>query len=172
MIEVLATHELNEQRLKQALLFCGSASKLEASKVGWIPFAAYQGAHDQGRILICFNNDDIVGFCLWQQRFDEVKIYQIWVRQDARLILHGRALCTELATRTIARRGRLIRLWCAQDLAANIFWHSLGFENRGWRWGPKRTSKRRHNLWVKSTLEIISEATVPLPTATQNESVG
>lgn len=117
-------------------------------KVGWIPLAAYAGAHAQGRILVCYNNDDLVGFCMWAQKFDEVKIYQIWVREDARMILHGKALIGDLARRRINHRARLVRLWCAQDLSANLFWRALGFTFRGWRHGPKRTSKRRHYLWV------------------------
>ena len=149
MIEVRATHELQPFELDDALKFCGSASKLEAYKVGWIPLAAYRGATLQRRLLICFNNEEKVGFCLWKHSFGDMAIYQIWVRPDARLILHGKAIVAKLHDIGQSLNCRLLKLWCAEDLAANIFWLQIAFEKKGWRHGPKRTSKRRHLLWTQ-----------------------
>lgn len=161
-VQVIATHQMLPNELDDALKFCGSASKLDAHKVGWIPLAAYTGATKQRRVLICYNNGDKVGFCLWRHSFGDLAIYQIWVRPDARLILHGRAIVHELNTIGLERRARLIRLWCAEDLTANLFWRQIGFEEIGWRHGPKRTSTRRHLLWTQkirpSLLELHTES--------------
>jgi len=148
-VVVRPTHEMGEAELSASLFFCRSGSKEDAHAVGWIPAAAYRGATLQRRLLICYNNDDRVGYCLWKQRYDEICIYQIWVRNDARLILHGRALCDFLDNMPLERPARHVRLWCAEDLAANIFWKALGFNYHGWRHGPKRTSKRKHFLWIR-----------------------
>jgi len=148
-IEVHAVHTLTPNAQADAIAFCGSGSKLEAYKVGWIPLAAYTGAIKQRRLLICTNNDDKVGFCMWRHSYGDLAIYQIWVRPDARLILHGRAIVLALHTIGTQRRARLLRLWCGEDLAANLFWEAIGFENNGWRHGPKRTSTRRHLLWTQ-----------------------
>ena len=149
MIEVRATHEMDPAEREDAIQFCGSGSNLEAYKVGWIPLAAYYGATLQKRLIVCYNNDDKVGYCLWQHSFGDIACYQIWVRPDARLILHGRAIVDRLNRIGYERNARLVRLWCGEDLAANTFWAALGFTNEGWRHGPKRTSKRRHLLWTQ-----------------------
>lgn len=157
MIELRATHELQPFELDDALNFCGSASKLEAYKVGWIPLAAYRGATLQRRLFICFNNNEKVGFCLWKHSFGDMAIYQIWVRPDARLILHGQAIVEKLHTIGRRKNCRLIKLWCAEDLAANVFWKQIGFEEKGWRHGPKRTSKRRHLLWTQRVSPALAQ---------------
>jgi hypothetical protein len=74
---------------------------------------------------------------------------QIWVRRDARLIEHGRALIDHLEDAHARRLNAWqLRAWVAEDLEANLFWPQIGFVYRGWRWGPARRA-RRHNLWTR-----------------------
>lgn len=149
MIQVIPAHVLGPNALANALRFARAGSGTDADKVGWIPLAALRQGVVERRLHICYNNDDHVGYCFWQQRYDELKIYQIWVRQDARMILHGRALVDALEAEPRQRAARLVRLWCAEDLAANVFWEAIGFTKKGWRHSPHRTATRRHLLWVR-----------------------
>jgi len=142
------TRDLDRRQQREALLFCYSGSKLDANSIGWLPHAAYDNRHDRGEILTLHRNDDLVGFVLMSRPspYGELRCLQIWVRRDARMILHGRTLINKLEEIGRLRHCSCLRLWCAQDLAANLFWELLGFKKRGWRWGPAKVP-RRHNLW-------------------------
>ena len=158
------TRDLDVSQQRAALLFCYSASKLDANSIGWLPKQAYDNRHERGELLTLYNNDDLVGFVLMSRPspYGELRCLQIWVRRDARMMIHGRALIDELDTIAEQRHCWLLRLWCAEDLAANLFWEALGFQKRGWRWGPAKTP-RRHNLWTR---RVSPSSQLPAATAT------
>lgn len=162
MIQVLPAHVLGPNALAEALRFCKSGSGTDADKVGWVPLGALRQGVIERRLHICYNNADHVGYCFWQQRYDELKIYQIWVRQDARMILHGRALVDAIESEPRTRPVRITRLWCAEDLAANIFWEQVGFEKKAWRHSPRRTATRKHLLWVKPVAAPLGRPQSPI----------
>lgn len=161
------TINLSETERSAALLFCYSASKLDANSIGWLPKAAYNNRHERGELLTLFNNSDLVGFVLMSRPspYGELRCLQIWVRRDARMLIHGRALIDELERIGHERHCWLLRLWCAEDLAANLFWEALGFDKRGWRQGPAKVS-RRHNLWVRR----INRSSLSPPASEQSET--
>lgn len=136
-------------RRRQLLSFCYSACRIDGECLGWLPKMAYDQAHQQGRIAAVYNNDDLVGFALWSVDCGQLRCLQVWVRRDARLLLHGKALVDFLDATARQLRCHVLRLWCAIDLAANHFWKALGFRYRGWRWGRAKNS-RRHALWSRS----------------------
>lgn len=147
ILELRRTNDLTGDRLRQTMSFIYAASRLDGNMIGWMPFAAYDTRHQQGRLLALWNNADLVGFLMWSPNaLGEFRILQIWVRTDARLILHGRALVNWLEAEAARNGGQVLRLWCAVDLAANLFWPAVGFHYRTWRWGPGKKS-RRHALW-------------------------
>lgn len=133
-----------------ALKFCYSASREDPDSIGWMPRAAYDNRHARGEILVLFNNLDLVGFVMMSRPspYQELRCLQIWVRPDARMIVHGRRLIDTLDQVALARRCITTRLWCAEDLAANLFWEALGYKKKGWRWGPAK-KPRRHLLWTR-----------------------
>lgn len=136
---------------RELLLLADKAIDVDGHCIGFLPHGAYHDATNNNRLFSLFRNDDRVGFVLWSSnRIRECRILQIWVRSDARLIEHGRALVEHLEEHH-ARRLHLwqLRAWVAQDLAANVFWPQIGFEKRGWRWGPAKRA-RRHNLWTRN----------------------
>lgn len=139
----------NSLARRQLLSFCYSACRLDGECLGWLPKAAYDQAHQQGRIIALYNNDDLVGFVLWSAHAAECRILQIWIRRDARLMLHGRALIEAVEAIARSKAAHILRLWCAVDLAANLFWRALGFHYRTWRWGRAQRG-RRHALWVRT----------------------
>lgn len=153
---------VDSKKRRELLAFCYSACRIDGQCLGWLPRAAYDEAHQQGRICAVWNNDDLVGFALWSTDNGELRCLQIWVRPDARLLLHGAALIAFLDEAAAHRGCYRLRLWCAVDLAANVFWRALGFIYRGWRWGRAKNS-RQHALWTRNvTRHIVAEHGPPI----------
>jgi GNAT superfamily N-acetyltransferase len=148
------SRDLPEPRRTNAILFCTTAWKADkptgAHAIGFLPTAAYTNRDAWGELLVLYNNDDLVAFCMMSKvsAYQELRCLQIWVRPDARMILHGRALIEKLNEIANDRGAKVLRLWCAEDLAANLFWKQLGFRYRGWRWGAHKKA-RRHALWCR-----------------------
>jgi len=135
---------------RELILLADHAITVDGHAIGFLPYGAYHDATRTGRLFSLFRNGDRVGFILWScNQLRECRILQIWIRKDARLIEHGRALVAHLENKH-ARRLHLwqLRAWVATDLEANLFWPQIGFQKIGWRWGPARRS-RRHYLWVR-----------------------
>lgn len=160
--------------LSELISFVGSAAKIDAHAIGFITFAAYEEAHARNRIIILRRNNDLCGFILYSlNRQRECRILQIWVRADARIIEHGRALIDWLE-KEIADTHNCwcLRCWVAQDLESNLFWQAMHFEYLGWRWGPAK-NPRKHNLYRRLTSRALAtlhaspsptqQATHPLP---------
>lgn len=127
--------------------------------IGFLPHGAYHDASCNNRLFSLLRNGDRVGFILWSaNQLRECRILQIWIRRDARLIEHGRALVEHLQNAHARRlHAWQLRAWVAEDLEANLFWPQIGFIKRGWRWGPAKRA-RRHNLWTRP---VISSACPP-----------
>lgn len=96
MIETTPTLQLTDNRQLELLAFAYSASRIDGHAIGWLPRTAYVQAHDSGRMLACYNNEDLVGFVIFGHSLTETRVYQIWVRRDARMLVHGRSLIDRL----------------------------------------------------------------------------
>jgi len=138
--------DLPPELLREALALAVDSPRVDGDALGWFPRAAYLGCHEQGRLIVVTNNDDVVGYCVHNEKTAPTRIFLTWVRKDARLILHGRALVDFVANVALQRGHNRIELWCATDLAANLFWEALGFSKICWRWS-KGKAHRKHWLW-------------------------
>lgn len=154
-LEYACTRDLSSCDRVQALKFIKAEQRKGRKSIGWIPWSGVERAHGLGRVGILKNNDDIVAFIIYGPSRTSAKVFQIWVRKDARLMIHGRAIITNLADWALRRQLLSIRLWCATDLESNFFWQALGFENVGQRIGGNK-GRRRHNHWVASCLQLVA----------------
>lgn len=145
-ITVRPSNELAYHQAREALTACYDSHLLDGHCLGWLPRKVYDIRHEEGQIYVVHNNDDHVGHAMWVVTEDIAKIYMTWVRPDARLIMHGKALIDQIEKTAAKRRCRLISLWCAEDLAANYFWRQLSFHYINWRWG-RGENPRKHFLW-------------------------
>ena len=147
------------EKLRELITFVGSASKGSAHEIGFLTYAAYEEAHARNRLITLRRNNDLCGFILYslnQQR--ECRILQIWVRADARIIEHGRALIAWLEKKIAGPANCwCLRCWCAEDLESNHFWPAVGFTFKHWRWGPAN-NPRRHKLWIRPLQPHILQA--------------
>jgi GNAT superfamily N-acetyltransferase len=143
---VKRSSSLSGEALHDFFLTAKSACRSDANALGWLPWAAYLNAHGTGRVDVVVNSDDVVGYTIVGDSRGELRIYHCWVRADARMILHGRLLVEAAEARARQAHAWAIGLWCAEDLAANLFWKAVGFERVNWRWG-KGKKRRRHIQW-------------------------
>lgn len=109
--------------------------------IGFIPYEGLVRRVQEGNVLVLDNNSDHVGFAVVGGKGSSLRVFQIWVRQDARLLLHGRALVDALDTKA-ARAGKVrLSLWCLESLPSVFFWSALGFTQTG-----TRQRSTRHQL--------------------------
>lgn len=158
-VEVTPSLALPEEKQRELLVFATSSVRVDSHSIGWLTTTAYIGAHNQGRMIACYNNSDLVGYIIWGRSNGTMRCYVVWVRNDARLLVHGRALVLAIEHQGRRMHCSRIDLWCATDLPANLFWRALGFEKKAWRWG-RGNSRRRHWLWRRA----IAEHQPPQPT--------
>lgn len=156
MIECIESRRLAAARHESFLAFVRGEQRKGRDSIGWIPWQGMLRADSLGRILSLWNNDDLVGFLLHGPSMTSMKVYQIWIRQDARLLLHGQWLVGSLAMKALRLGLFRISLWCASDLAANCFWDALGFQKTSEREGGK-SSGRTHWRWVNSAVTLAQE---------------
>lgn len=159
-ISLAVTRDLPSNSQRQHILFAGTADPRDRNKIGFLPWPAFEEAHLRGHLCTVARNDDLVGHCLWRcSRDQELHIVQVWVRPDARLIIHGRSLIDFVEREATKENHNLwqIRLWCATDLAANFFWRHLGFACQCWRWGP-RANGRKHWLWTRRIKQLANHS--------------
>ena len=147
------TRDLTPQKRAEALRMCYSVCHTDGHELGFLPRMAYDRRDEWGALLVLIRNDALVGFTMLSEvnAYQELRCLQIWVRADARMILHGRRMIDELNRLAWDRGALILRLWCAVDLEANIFWRILGFRFRGWRWGGAKFG-RKHALWMRRVL--------------------
>lgn len=116
--------------------------------IGFVPEAGLRRAAMLGRVGTMLRNNDLVAFAVWGGRGNSLRVYQLWVRADARLFENGRYFTDELA-RVAERSGKYrLRCWCLAGIEASLFWPRCGFELRGSRVRSVRRSRTQH-LWVK-----------------------
>lgn len=128
--------------------FIMGEAKKGTKSIGFIPKDGIWQAVNERRVLILERNSDRVAFVIFGRSRTSIKCYQIWVREDARMLLHGRALVHQLEEEAAAANKQRLRLWCLQDLPAMVFWKALGFTKAGQRPGGK-WARCPHILWVR-----------------------
>lgn len=131
------------------------ATDSDTRAIGWLPVLAFDTRADNDEILTVTNNGDLVGWSMnsVSKRRGVLKLYQIWVRPDARILEHGRALVARLKEVGGRKFCYQIEAWVAEDLPANLFWAAIGFTRSVWRWGRGPTP-RRHFLWTTQTASV------------------
>ncbi len=141
------------------LPFLDALQKKHSRALGYFPTKQFEGYIEGGHVLIAEESSTSLpkplGYVISKDRYlkrDELGvIYQLCVAPDHQRGLIGASLIKAVFERS-AYGCRLYCCWCAQDLAANHFWESLGFVPIAFRAGS--TGKRRvHIFWQKRIVE-------------------
>ena len=133
---------------------------LDTNAVGWLPTSVFDGREKTNEITAVYRDGDLVGWLLRGESYARkvMKIYQIWVRPDARILEHGRALIEQLSQIATTARCPTLEAWVAEDLAANYFWNAIGFTRGVWRWG-RGESLRRIYRWTTTAENRVGQKT-------------
>ncbi|HEV2292365.1 MAG TPA: hypothetical protein VGR35_00830 [Tepidisphaeraceae bacterium] len=139
------------------LPFLDSLQKKHNKALGYFPTRQFEGYIEMGAVLVAHTPDapqEALGYVIARDRYlkrDELGvIYQLCVVQGDQRKLIGASLIKAVFERA-AYGCRLFCCWCAQDLAANYFWESLGFVPVAFRAGS--TGKKRvHIFWQRRTV--------------------
>lgn len=122
-------------------------ARKNSEAISFIPKPRLEEYADSGQLLIETENDDPCGFLIFGNTFPILKIYQACIQYDARRIYHGFNLLRRLIIYAEHYGFTAISLYCADDLEANQFWQSAGFQFAGQRLGGHRRG-RMHNRWI------------------------
>lgn len=131
------------------------ATATDSNAIGWLPTRAFDIRAERDHVVTVFRNGDNVGWAMAAPSVSRgvLKLYQIWVRPDARILEHGRSLVAELRGQARKAHCYQIEAWVAEDLPANIFWAAIGFTRCNWRWG-KGEDPRKHWRWVAVSASV------------------
>lgn len=154
-LSVKTTRALTDRQRTELRALWMKATDQDSHAIGWLPLGAFDTRSENDEVLSCHRNDDLVGWAMAAVSRSRavLKLYQIWVRPDARILEHGRALVDRLRERARTDRCFIVEAWVAEDLPANIFWAAIGFQRNNWRWG-KGLNTRRHWRWTTLSASV------------------
>lgn len=141
------------------MVFIDRLQKPATKAVGWMPTGQLEGHIAKGHVIIAEAGKP-VGYCIGVDRYfkreDVGVIYQMNIEPAYRRGLVGATLLKAMFERS-AYGVRLFCCWCAQDLAANHFWESMGFVPLAFRTGSRSKGPdgmgRVHIFWQKRIRE-------------------
>jgi len=138
-----------------------SLMRANRESVGGLPRPAIDERIERGTLLLGTVNDDPAGYLLYDYRGGSLRIPQACIQYDARRRAYGADLVRELLARYPLAHE--IRLRCAADLEANLFWRDLGFTCTATTPGGRRRGRTLNHwtLWLEPRLfkpDVISVA--------------
>jgi GNAT superfamily N-acetyltransferase len=156
------------------LPFIDSLQKQYNQQVGYFRTKVLEGYLGLGGIVVAESVGRRVGYCISRDRYhrrDELGIiYHLCVAPVEQRKLIGAALIKAVFERS-AYGCKLYCCWCAQDIAANYFWESIGFVPIAFRAGSQKKG-RVHIFWQKRIRE--GDTTTPywFPATTSGGAIG
>lgn len=134
------------------LAFIDALQRRHDKMVGWMPSQQLEGKIRLGHVIIAEDEAaQPLGYCIGADRYfkrdDLGIIYQMNVVPERQRSLIGATLVRAMFDRA-AYGCKLFCCWCAQDIAANYFWESLGFVPLAFRAGS-RDKGRVHIFWER-----------------------
>lgn len=122
-------------------------SRRHYDEIGFLPESRLRSYQERGQLWHASENGELCGFLVWGNGWPVLRVYQVCIQYDVRRRQHGLELVRKLITLATANGYSAIACWVADDIPANDFWRSCGFEVRGQRQGG-RARGRNHNQWV------------------------
>lgn len=133
------------QAVSDDLTYVMSLMRANRESVGGLPAPAVSERINRGTLKLGEINGDPAGYLLYDYRDGILRIPQACIQYDARRRKYGVALVNELLADY--PDADEVRLRCAADLEANLFWRDMGFTCVGTTNGGRRRG-RRINSWV------------------------
>ncbi len=142
-------------------------------QVGYLTKDALRKRLEAGQVQLATENGQpacyVLGALGYRRQPRVAIVFQAAVEFDAQRRLISTCTVERWAATAGAGADQLL-CWCAQDIDANFFWRSLGFEALAWRAGPVRKG-RIHILWTRHAPGYSSERPLFIPTATDGGAI-
>jgi hypothetical protein len=140
---------LTDFAIRRASLLDGdyvmALQRANRESVGGLPRPAIDERLGRGTVVLGILNGDPMGYLMWDYRLGAVRIPQACIQYDARRRKYGEALVAWLVA--AHPQANEIRLRCAADLEANVFWRDMGFSCTATTKGGARRG-RLINAWL------------------------
>lgn len=127
------------------LIYVMSLMRANRESVGGLPAPAVSERIGRGTLKLGEINGEPAGYLLYDYRDGILRIPQACIQYDVRRRQYGEKLVADLLRSY--PDAEEIRLRCAADLEANLFWRDMGFTCVGTAQGGRRRG-RRINAWV------------------------
>jgi hypothetical protein len=133
-----------------------SLQRANRESVGGLPQPALLERIARGTMLVALVNDDPIGYLMWDTRGGVTRVPQACIQYDARRRRYGEVLVFEMV-RANADSDE-IRVRCAADLEANLFWRDMGFTCTNVVIGGARRGRKLNiwSLWLTPRLITVS----------------
>ena len=102
-----------------------------SATLGFLPYAVFNQAAAEGRVLACLEDGEVKGYALYARRVrtGDISLTHLCVDQNQRSRGIARELVEAIVERYPNRAG--IRLSCRKDYDADAMWPHLGFHPLG-----------------------------------------
>jgi hypothetical protein len=142
------------------LLYVMSLMRANRESVGGLPAPAVEERIARGTLLLASINDEPAGYLLYDVRADILRIPQACIQYDARRRKYAETLVATLLS--LYPDVEEVRLRCAADLEANLFWRDMGFVCLGTSAGGRRRGRTINSwaMWLTPRLILPGEISV------------
>lgn len=143
--------------------------KLHREQLGFLSRVAIETYAERGQIIPAVDNGDFVSYALFYDGVNGntpkreptiLRIHQICTQYDARMLQHATHLVNRLIDIAAAKGLTKLRAWVADDIPANDFWTTIGFEIVATRVGG-HTRERLHNCYMLDIGETTASTITP-----------
>lgn len=142
------------------LAYVMSLMRANRESVGGLPSPAVLERIERGTLKLGELNGEPCGYLLYDYRDNILRIPQACIQYDARRRKYGIALVNQLLADY--PNTDEIRLRCAADLEANLFWRDMGFTCVGTTNGGRRRGRRINSwaMWMTPRLIELSDIAI------------
>ncbi len=126
------------------LLFVMSLQRKNRESVGGLPTPAIAARLERRTLLLGLLNGEPCGYLMFDYGDGVLRVPQACIQYDARRRTYGECLVGQMLN--LYPDAKEVRLRCAADIDANVFWKAMGFICVGSVPGGSRRG-RRLNLW-------------------------
>lgn len=140
---------------KSDIEFVRCLMKTNCESLGFIPLKAIKKAYDEKRLLLYYKNSEKIGYLLFGplKKGKDLTIWQMCIDERKRKKGCAKKLFNRLHAYALKNEVRGIRLRCAVNLTANLFWKSLGFKLISTD-PPRGRRRRKINIYYMSLTRL------------------
>ena len=131
----------------QIIDYVVALSKRHYEEIGFLPKPRLEDYERRGQLWTESEGGELCGFLVWGAGWPILRVYQVCIQYDAQRREHGYRLVRRLIEKADCEGYEAISCYVADDIEANGFWKSCGFQLIGQR-DVGNYRGRKHNHFV------------------------